>query len=544
MNRVMNGDMKSSRKVVPVVLIVMALSAAVVSPTAAAPPAPQTPAFTCEGGTCRLAGDAAGPLGFLREGANLALMQLPFETAAVGGAQATLDVKKDITLSLPVGEVTLTNAQLQVEVDEDGKIKRLNGTADMPFPTFGLLDDVRVVTPARADVGLDLGRNLPDTGFELEPDRPYLFFSADTAMGVTGRTAGQTDEFSLSFAPGQRVTLIIDTVEPVAYLDGHVTLSGLEQIALLGGLLESTPVAAYVPDTLPLRERTQFGLSGKFSKDLAESRLTLSGAYLLDAGILPARLGIETQPLNLLGELTVSRDGVLVDGVLKSAIEPDKVFDGDARVVMFIPFSKAAGPGYAGVDASVKIPAANLGVGAGAKAGAGEYELTGQLSTPFANSDWTGKVSGELPDVAGAVGSAAGAVGMAAGEATGAVESAAGKAAEVVGPIAGKAAGAVGTTAGKAASAVGSAAGAVGTAAGEAAGAVGTTAGKATGAVGSAAGKAAEFVGPIAGKAAGFLSGYGRFGLGLAGDAIDAGKAKLSRDAAPTPTPTPPPVAP
>jgi hypothetical protein len=495
--------MKSLREIVLVLLIVTALSAAMVSPAAAAAPEPQAPALTCEDGTCQLAGDAAGLLGFLRGGANLALTQLPFEKVD-GGAQATLNVKKDVTLALPVGEVRLTNAKLQVEVGEGGKINRLNGTADMPFPTFGLLDDVRVVTPARANVGLDLGQHLPGTGFELNPDRLYLFFSADTAMDVTGRTAGQADEFSLSFAPGQRATLIIDTVEPVAYLDGHVTLTGIEQIALLGGLLESTPVAAYVPDTLPLRERTQFGLSGKFSKDLAESRLTLSGAYLLDAGILPARLGIEAQPLTLQGDLTVSRDGVLVDGVLKSAVEPEKLFDGDARVVIFVPFSKVAGPGYAGVDASVKVPAVNLGVGAGAKAGAGEYELSGQLSTPFTDSDLTGKVSGELPDVAGAVGSAAS----------------------------------------KAAGAVGSAAESVGSAAGEAAGAVGTTAGKATGAVGSAAGKAAGFIGPVAGKATGVLSGYARSGLGLAGDAISAGKAKLSRDAMPIPKPTPTPVAP
>jgi len=304
-------------------------------------------------------------------------------------------------------------------------------------------------------------------------------------------------------------------VEPVAYLDGHVTLSGIEQIALLGGLLESTPVASYVPDTLPLRERTQFGLSGKFSKELAESRLTLSGAYLLDAGILPARLGIEAQPVNLLGELTVSRDGVLVDGVLKSTIEPDKLFDGGARIKTFIPFSKVAGPAYAGIDASVKVPAVNLGVGAGAKASAGKYELSGQLRTPFTDSDLSGKVSGDLPDVAGAVG-----------------------------PVVGQAAGAVGSAAGKAAGAVGSAAGVVGAAAGEAAGAVGMTAGKATGAVGTAAGKAAEFVGPVAGKAAGVLSGYARSGLGLAGNAINAGKAKLSRDATPTPMPALTPVAP
>jgi hypothetical protein len=74
--------------------------------------------------------------------------------------------------------------------------------------------------------------------------------------------------------------------------------------------------------------------------------------------------------------------------------------------------------------------------------------------------------------------------------------------------------------------------------------AVRTTAGKASGAIGSAAGEAAEFVGPVAGRTAETLTGYARSGLGLAGDAINAGRAKLSRDATPTVTPTPMPGAP
>jgi hypothetical protein len=448
--------MASLRKVVLALLIVTALSAAVVTPAAAAPPEPAPPALACEAGMCQLAGQAAGLIGLVRGGANLALAQLPFQMAADGSAQATLDVQKDLTLALPVGKLTLTNARLQVEVGKDGTIQRLNGAADMPFPTFGLLDDVRVVTPARASVGLDLGKNLPALGLALNPDRAYLFISADTAMRVAGRPAGSADAFSLAFVPGQRLNLVIDTVEPVAYLDGHVTLSGIDQILLLGGVLEKTPVAAYVPDTLPLRERTQFGLSGKFSKDVGASRLTLSGAYLLDGGMLPAGLGIEAQPLSVQGELTLSRDGVLAKGVAHSAIEPDRVFEGGARVEVFVPFTSVAGPGYASVDGSVKAPAAKLGVGGGAWTSAGKYRLNGRLQTPFAAAELKGQVAGQLPDVAGAVGSAA------------------------------------------------------------------------------------ETVGTTAGRAAGALGGYARSGLGLAGNVIDAGKAKLRGDSASVQAPSDP----
>jgi hypothetical protein len=539
--------MKLLKKVIPVALIVTALSAAVVSPAAAAPPAP---ALRCVDSVCQLEGEAEGLLRLLTEGANLALSQVPLEKTADGGSQASLNVNKDFTLSLPIGDVTLSNANLEVEVDENGAIRRLNGTADMPFPTFGLLDDVRVVTPAQANVGLDLGKNLPETEFELVPDRPYLYFEADTAMDVTGRTAGRAGEFGLSFVPGQRASIIIDTEEAVAYLDGHVTLAGVDQIAVLGGLLESTPVAEYVPNALPLRERTQFGLTGKFSKDITEGWIKLSGAYLLDGGVLPARLGIEAEPVNLLGELTISRDGVLVDGVLKSALEPETIFNGGARVVTLIPFTKEAGAGYAGIDASVDAPAIKLGVAAGASAGEEGYELRGRLTTPFSDSDLSGKVTGELPDVAGAVGSAAEkaseTVGPAVGEAAGAVGAAAGKAVDAVAPVVGSAADAVGSAAGSAAGAVGSAAGsaagAVGSAAGKAAETVGPAVGTAAGAVGAAAGKAVDAMGPVVGKAVGAVGGAAQQGFDLLGtfarNAVNAGKARLP-GATPTPTPAP-----
>ncbi len=289
--------MKSHRKIGLVLLSVVALVAGVVSPAAAevAQPQPPPPALQCAGGLCQITGAAAGPLGLLQLGANLALTQLPFTTTADGATQATLDAQKDLTLSLPIGQLTLTNARLQVEVAPDGKISRLNGSADMPFPTFGLLNDVNVVTPARASVGLDLGKNIPLADGRLQPDRPYLFFNANSFMAVAGRAPGSSEPASLAFTPGQRLTLVVDTVDPVAYLDGQVTLSLTDQIALLGGILESTPLGPYVPDTLPLRERTQYGLSGTFNKDIAKSRLTLRGGYVVDAGLLPAQLGVDAQ---------------------------------------------------------------------------------------------------------------------------------------------------------------------------------------------------------------------------------------------------------
>ena len=362
------------KRVVPIVLLMTVLTAAIVSPASAAPEKPaQTPTSSL-----RLGGEP--------------------------GLAASFAVSKDVTLALPWGDLKLTNAELQVEMGTDGSVDRLRGTADMPFPTFGVFDDARVVTPARADVGLELGKNLAGLNLALDPARQYVFLNVDTAFGMAARAPSKSSEFAFSLAPGQHLTLVIDTVDPVAYLDGQMTLSLDDQIALLGGILEDTAIGPYVPDSLPLRERTQFAVSGKFSKNLAESYLKLTGAYVMDGGLLPARLGIEAQPVQVKGSLTISRDGVLADGVVASSIEPERILDGGADFQAFIPFRKGAGEAFASVEGKVAVPVAKLSADAGAQIGQASYELRGRLTTPFSPRELIGKTAGkiDLPDVAAA----------------------------------------------------------------------------------------------------------------------------------------------
>jgi hypothetical protein len=249
---------------------------------------------------------------------------------------------------------------------------------------------------------LDLGKNLGGLNLELDPDRQYLFLNADTAFGMAARTPGKASEFSFSLEPGQHLALVFDTVEPVAYLDGQITLSLDDQVALLGGVLEDTAIGPYVPDSLPLRERTQFAVAGKFSKDLAESYIRLTGAYVMDGGLLPARLGIEAKPVQAKGSLTISRDGVLADGLVASSIEPERVLDGGADFQAFIPFSEGAGEAFASIKGKVVVPVAKLSADAGAQIGQAGYELRGRLATPFTPRELIGKTTGKIhwPDVA------------------------------------------------------------------------------------------------------------------------------------------------
>lgn len=363
------------KRIVPIVLVAAVLTAATISPALAAPekPAPAAP--------------ASQPLG---------LGQL---------LTAPIAISKDVTLTLPWGELKLTDAQLQVQLGADGSVQRLRGTADMPFPTFGLVDDARISAPARADVGLELGKNLTGLDLALNPDRQYLFFDVDTAFGVAARTPGSSNAFSFALDPGQHLRLVVDTVEPTAYLDGQLTLSVTDQIALLGGVLEETAIGPYVPDALPLRGRTQFDVSGKLSANLAESYIKLSGAYVLDGGLLPARLGIEAAPVQAKGALTLSRDGVLAEGVIASSVEPERVFSGGAAFQAFVPFRDGAGEAFASVKGNVAVPVAKLSADAGVRVGESGYELDGRLATPFTRRELAGQAAGKiaLPDVAAAV---------------------------------------------------------------------------------------------------------------------------------------------
>ena len=345
---------------------------------------------------------------FLKRSASIVLVAAVWIAVLVNPASAApekalpISISEDVTLALPWGDLKLTNVELQVAMGADGSVERLRGTADMPFPTFGVLDDTRIVTPARADVGLELGRNLNGLNLALEPDRQYLFLNVDTAFGMAARTPGKGSELSFSLEPGQHLALVFDTVEPVAYLDGQMMLSLDDQIALLGGILEDTAIGPYVPDSLPLRERTQFAVAGKFSKNLAESYIKLTGAYVIDGGMLPARLGIEAKPVQAKGSLTISRDGVLANGILASSIEPERVLDGGADFQAFIPFRAGVGEAFASAKGKVAVPVAKLSADAGAQIGQTGYALRGRLATPFTPRELIGKTTGRIkwPDIA------------------------------------------------------------------------------------------------------------------------------------------------
>jgi hypothetical protein len=345
-------------KLIPAILIATVLAGITggAARAEAAPPQPAT--LRCADGACTVQ-MPAGDLPLLAKvGATLGWSALQSQPGALP-AGAALQIDDDLVLTLPVGEITLPQARLDIELGDDNRIQRLHGVVETPFPTLGVLSDVRMVQPALAEVGLDTGANLSHLSAPLDPERQYLFFNITSGMDVASKVAGTGDTLSLSAPAGQALTLVIDTKEPLVYLAGNVTVNTSGELLLAGPLQELAQQTDLMPDSLPLRQRTHVAMSGLAGKD-ADAYLNLSGSWAVDAGALGRWLGVEATPLAVEGLLTLSAEGMLLDGVVRSSIEPDTVLDSSARLAAFIPFKDGAQDAFVETQAAVAIPLAKV----------------------------------------------------------------------------------------------------------------------------------------------------------------------------------------
>jgi hypothetical protein len=350
--------MQFFQKVMPAVLIAALLLAIPGSAAHAADATPQPATLQCAEGLCTVQMPAEKLPLLAKLGAALGWSALQGQTDALP-AGADLRIDDELTLTLPVGEIVLPKAQLDVDLDEDNRIERLHGVVETPFPTLGVLSDVRMVQPAQAEVGLELGKNLSHLAAPLDPLRQYLFFNINSGMDVAGQVTGTGETLSLSAPAGQALTLVIDTQEPLVYLAGNVTVNTSGEMLLAGPLLELAQQSELIPDSLPLRQRTQVVVTGLAGKEV-DDYLHLGGSWAVDAGALGRSLGIEATPLAIQGLVTISAQGLKMDGVVSSSIEPETVLDSSARLTAFIPFKKSAPAAYVETEAAIEVPLAKI----------------------------------------------------------------------------------------------------------------------------------------------------------------------------------------
>lgn len=362
----------------------LTISSALAAPLAgqSSPDASRGYSLQCQDGHCSLSAALPAdisPLARLAAGAAVTALNA---NGSVLPAGATVAIDDDLTLTLPVGEILLPKANLSVTLDDSNHVERLHGTAQVPFPTFGLLGDARIVTPATAGVGLDSGASLAHLNAPLKADRQYLFFHVNTGLDV--EASSQRGPMAFSIPAGQRATLIIDTQEPLVYLAGNVSVNDPGQIALVGPLLDIAQSSELIPDALPLRQRTQVAVTGQYSPVDSESFVELGGAHGVDAGAAGQWLGIDAQPLAVNGWIRLNGDGMLLNGVVSASLAPDTVFDGELALEAWIPFSSELDGAYVQISGLAAVPVADLSADAMVKVTLPlDMQAQASLSTPI-----------------------------------------------------------------------------------------------------------------------------------------------------------------
>jgi hypothetical protein len=237
-------------------------------------------------------------------------------------------------------------------LDEKGKITTLRGSAAAPVPTFGLLGDWQVVTPARVTVGYDRGATLMELSAPLQAERRYFFVDAQAGLHLA------TQGMALTAPAGQRATLIMDLAQPLVFIDGQVTLHTDGQTAFIREALGPIGESDWLPTDLPLRQSVLVHVQGQLGRDI-EPKLTLAGEYRMDGGLAGKWLQIDATPLLAQGQAVIGPAGLLLSGSARSALEPQKWFDSGAQAELYVPFDA---PDSSSLTMGADVTAPALGV--------------------------------------------------------------------------------------------------------------------------------------------------------------------------------------
>ncbi|MCO6451932.1 MAG: hypothetical protein J5I90_14210 [Caldilineales bacterium] len=345
-------------RVIPPLAIVLSLLMGMAPKPASAAALPDEYDVSCREGVCQLAVSLDEVAPILKLGAGLVLnaAQDKLEFLPDG---AGVTVSDDLTLSLPVGDIELLDADLNLKLDADGQLQSIRGAAQAPFPTLGLFDDSEITTPALAEVGFDRGSNLQRFEAPLLPDHHYLFFNIGSDFAAHTRSGDSSQKFRLTAPEGQSASLIIDVDEPFMYLTGDLSIDvdgelSLLQQALVGG---ATPFSLQM---LPVGQQAALQLDGALGADLQRSYLQIGGGYAVDGGLIGDKLGLDVTPLAVEGVLAISSEGMQVDGVLQSKFQPESLFDGEVAIQARLPFNRPIVESYAQIDGSLSVPVARI----------------------------------------------------------------------------------------------------------------------------------------------------------------------------------------
>lgn len=342
-------------------LLVSLLTVQLVQPVLAAPITaditdPTAYGVHCTQGVCTLRIKDAGMAvpGVVAAGASLLFTFLQ-EQIRVLPEGAGLQITDDVTIQTPMGKLALFNTDMIVQLAADQTIERLRGTAQIPWPSFGGATDGVEHALAVADIGLEPGKYLSHLNLPLATNQSYFYLRLGAGLQTDTTGAPQRTVLHAIDTPvtrGQYLTLLIDPQKLDLLLDGNLT------IALLDDWLQ---VNQFLTDQtgLPFElasEAVNFHVSGLLSADLAASYLQLDGLYTLEKQFIRNWFQTDASPLAVTGSLRIDGEGLLFNGLTRSSVLPDRLFDGEMRVEAFLPMNGSLWNAYIATATQANAP--------------------------------------------------------------------------------------------------------------------------------------------------------------------------------------------
>lgn len=396
-------------------------------------PAPTTHDLDCAGDACTLTLDLGGwqaPL-LWRYGAPLIVDSLQQDGRLPAGAALTLT--DDLTLALPIGDLQLLDANLQVKVNEAQAVESFRGTARVPFPAIGPFENVTVADPLHADVGFDYGANLTTIDAPLDPNTRYFFFDFGSGVRLEGTVKdadGAAQTVSIASPAGQRAVLVIDPLRPLVYVQGQFTISHLGGLAFVDTALAANGIDVPGFDFASLPGRTSVGVTALLTDDPTLAYLEVSTGAAIGGGALAQWVGVDATPIAIDGVARIDHTGLSVTGATRSSLLPATAWDGRGQVQLFIPFEGGLGDAYVDAGGALRVPlagvnaegASRLTLPHAAQPSMAANETTGAPAEAAAPGLWatTTTAAGEMAGRAGAGLAAAGDAVARTGDAVGA----------------------------------------------------------------------------------------------------------------------------
>ena len=338
-----------TRRLLLTLLFVSMLLTQLVQPLLAAPtlaaPIADSAAVTaygvdCKAGVCTLRIQDAGIAvpGVVAAGAALLFTFLQEQIHLLPDG-AGLQITDDVTLQTPMGPLALLGTDLVIELAADNTIERLRGTAQIPWPSF--LGGEGVATQralAVADIGLERGKDLGHLNLPLVAEQAYFYLRLGAGVQTDATGALQRETLRAIDTPvtrGQYLTLLFEPQNFDLLLDGNLTIALLDDWLLLNEFLTDQ---TGLPFTLA-SEAVNLHVSGLLSTDWSASYLRLDGLYTLEKQFIRNWFQTDASPLAVTGSLLINREGLLLSGLTRSSVLPDRLFDGEMWVEAFLPLA-------------------------------------------------------------------------------------------------------------------------------------------------------------------------------------------------------------